>query len=98
MKVRALLTGLLVIACLHTHAVSANRPDMCCFNFYEHKIPVNVITKYETTRSECPKAGVIFTTRKRARICADPHRNWVKEAMKKNIDRANKTCCVSCFV
>ncbi|XP_076829518.1 C-C motif chemokine 4 homolog [Brachyhypopomus gauderio] len=82
---KLLLVSLLVVACLRTCAlgINANGPDICCFSFYEHRIPVNAITTYETTRSECPKPGVVFTTKKAARMCADPGLTWVREAMKK---------------
>uniref|UniRef100_A0A4W4EUS5 C-C motif chemokine n=1 Tax=Electrophorus electricus TaxID=8005 RepID=A0A4W4EUS5_ELEEL len=75
-QVEMLLLSLLNIS------LSANGHVMCCFDFHDSKIPVNFITKYEPTSSECPKAGVVFTTKKPARICANPHLNWVKEAMK----------------
>ncbi|KAL7880899.1 hypothetical protein SRHO_G00031530 [Serrasalmus rhombeus] len=84
---RSLLLGLLVIIYLQSGAVGQNSksPKKCCFSFYTGPIPVAVISQYEETKPDCPKAGVIFTTKK-GLVCADPSVGWVKRA-KDIIDR-----------
>uniref|UniRef100_A0A3B4E6J6 Chemokine (C-C motif) ligand 36, duplicate 1 n=1 Tax=Pygocentrus nattereri TaxID=42514 RepID=A0A3B4E6J6_PYGNA len=56
-------------------------PEECCFNFFKKPVPVRSIVSYEETRDDCPKAGVIFITKKAARICVDPGFKWVKRAI-----------------
>ncbi|XP_036416403.1 C-C motif chemokine 4 homolog isoform X2 [Colossoma macropomum] len=82
---RSLLLGLLVILYLQSCAVGqhVNAPEECCFTFYPRRIPVAVISKFEETRAECPKPGLIFTTVKGARVCADPDSMWVQKALNK---------------
>ncbi|XP_036416399.1 C-C motif chemokine 4 homolog [Colossoma macropomum] len=63
-------------------------PEKCCFSFYTRPIPVAVISKYEETSNNCPRAGVVFTTRRGYRVCTDPSFKWVKETMDK-IDGPN---------
>ncbi|KAI4874768.1 hypothetical protein NFI96_023551 [Prochilodus magdalenae] len=79
----ALLLGLLVVICLQSFAAANNgkSPEECCFNFYSKAIPVRSIVSYEETRSDCPKAGFVFITKKSARICVDPGFKWVKRAI-----------------
>ncbi|KAL7880893.1 hypothetical protein SRHO_G00031470 [Serrasalmus rhombeus] len=79
----ALLLGLLVVTCLQSFAAGNNgkSPEECCFNFFNKPVPVRSIVSYEETRDDCPKAGVVFITKKAARICADPGFKWVKRAI-----------------
>ncbi|KAL7880900.1 hypothetical protein SRHO_G00031540 [Serrasalmus rhombeus] len=83
----SLLLGLLVILYLQSGAVGehVNAPKECCFSFYTRPIPVADISMYEETRHDCPRAGVIFTTKK-GPVCVDPGFRWVKRA-KDIIDR-----------
>lgn len=37
----------------------ANTPDECCFNYYPRKLPINKVTSYMVTRTECNKPGVM---------------------------------------
>ncbi|XP_076829517.1 C-C motif chemokine 4 homolog [Brachyhypopomus gauderio] len=80
---RALLLGLLLVACLQLSVMGNNAkgPQECCFRFFAKPIPVKVIVSYEETRSDCPKAGVIFTVKKGARLCVDPGFKWVQNAI-----------------
>ncbi|KAF4088670.1 hypothetical protein AMELA_G00057570 [Ameiurus melas] len=81
----SLLLVLLVLGCLQsfTESNSANAPGQCCFNFLTYKIPLRFIKEYEQTRSDCTKAGIIFTLNNGRRMCAKPGDQWVKEHMKK---------------
>ncbi|XP_022521249.1 C-C motif chemokine 4 homolog [Astyanax mexicanus] len=78
----ALLT-LLGVICLQSYVTGQNSktPKECCFEFFLKPIPVASITSYEETRPDCPRAGVIFVTKKPARICAHPSFRWAKRAM-----------------
>uniref|UniRef100_A0AAY5F3J8 C-C motif chemokine n=1 Tax=Electrophorus electricus TaxID=8005 RepID=A0AAY5F3J8_ELEEL len=75
------LTLLKQINIFSTTTGCANGHVMCCFDFHDSKIPVNFITKYEPTSSECPKAGVVFTTQKGVYICTHPSFKWVWNAI-----------------
>nr|NP_001187126.1 CC chemokine SCYA104 variant 2 precursor [Ictalurus punctatus]AAT52150.1 CC chemokine SCYA104 variant 2 [Ictalurus punctatus] len=95
---RSLLLVLLGLSCLQsfTMALSASGASLCCFEF--HKIPekkpfpaANVVS-YEETRSDCTIPGVIFTTKKGYRICADPEDDWVKQIIaNKNLAKTPAT-------
>uniref|UniRef100_A0AAR2J626 Chemokine (C-C motif) ligand 36, duplicate 1 n=1 Tax=Pygocentrus nattereri TaxID=42514 RepID=A0AAR2J626_PYGNA len=61
--------------------IDPNTPSKCCFNFYKTAIPMNFIAKYEKTRSDCPNAGVVFTTKRGISLCLKPRVQWVKRAM-----------------
>ncbi|KAI4874767.1 hypothetical protein NFI96_023550, partial [Prochilodus magdalenae] len=76
---QSLLLGLLIITCLQscTEGQSGGAPKECCFSFFAGRIPAAAITKYEETRNDCPRAGVIFTTKKNARVCLDPGVKWL---------------------
>ncbi|KAL6491277.1 hypothetical protein MHYP_G00016220 [Metynnis hypsauchen] len=82
---RSLLLGLLVILCLRSCVVGqhVNEPAECCFTFYTRRIPVAAISKFEETRADCPKPGLIFTTMKGARVCVEPDSVWVQQALNK---------------
>uniref|UniRef100_A0AAR2L0Y3 Chemokine (C-C motif) ligand 36, duplicate 1 n=1 Tax=Pygocentrus nattereri TaxID=42514 RepID=A0AAR2L0Y3_PYGNA len=69
-----------IVACLF-HLIYGKSPEECCFNFFKKPVPVRSIVSYEETRDDCPKAGVIFITKKAARICVDPGFKWVKRAI-----------------
>uniref|UniRef100_A0A8B9GQP3 C-C motif chemokine n=1 Tax=Astyanax mexicanus TaxID=7994 RepID=A0A8B9GQP3_ASTMX len=69
---------LVSLVCLGLYS---NGPKKCCFKFYPRRIPAGRIIKYEVTRSDCPKAGVIFTTWKSRKLCAHKNQSWVQRAM-----------------
>ncbi|XP_066538141.1 C-C motif chemokine 4 homolog [Hoplias malabaricus] len=79
----AFLLGSLVLICLQSYTAghNAKAPEECCFKFYNKPIPIKSISGYEETRFECPKAGVVFITKKGLRICVDPNFKWVKRAI-----------------
>ncbi|KAI5101598.1 C-C motif chemokine 3-like [Silurus meridionalis] len=65
-----------------TTAQSANGAGLCCFEFHKRPIPSMNIAAVQETRFDCTLPGVILTTRKGHRICADPEVDWVTEVMK----------------
>ncbi|KAM9059276.1 C-C motif chemokine 24 [Megaptera novaeangliae] len=61
-------------------------PSSCCISFISKKIPERRVISYQLSNSSvCPKAGVIFTTRKGQRFCGNPKLLWVQRYMK-NLD------------
>ncbi|KAF4088684.1 hypothetical protein AMELA_G00057470 [Ameiurus melas] len=78
---RPLLLVLLGLSCLQsfTMALSANGASECCFEFLKKPLPMANVVSYEETRSDCSVPGVILTTRKNLRVCADPEVDWVKQ-------------------
>ncbi|KAG9274739.1 C-C motif chemokine 8-like [Astyanax mexicanus] len=79
----SLLLGLLVVLCLQScvEGQHMNEPSVCCFSFYKGRIPLQRIMKYETTRSDCTKPGVVFTVWSGKRVCVEPADDWVKQTM-----------------
>ncbi|KAI5610232.1 C-C motif chemokine 3-like, partial [Silurus asotus] len=55
---------------------------LCCFEFHKRPVPAASIVSVEQTRFDCTFPGVIFTTKKGYKICADPEMDWVKEIIK----------------
>ncbi|KAF7216248.1 C-C motif chemokine 3 [Nothobranchius furzeri] len=62
---------------------NANGPDRCCFRFHQTPVNKKFITSYILTDVRCPKAGVIFNTRKNRTLCADPELPWVQSIIAK---------------
>ncbi|XP_008175835.2 mucin-2-like [Chrysemys picta bellii] len=53
-----------------------------CTEFSQNKIPQKLLKTYRKTEPSCPKAAIIFVTRKNREFCADPEASWVKEAVR----------------
>nr|XP_008175835.1 fractalkine-like [Chrysemys picta bellii] len=49
---------------------------------FSQKIPQTLLKTYRETEPSCPKAAIIFVTRKNREFCADPEASWVKEAVR----------------
>ncbi|XP_037670941.1 C-C motif chemokine 24 [Choloepus didactylus] len=85
----AIATGLLLLALwaeLPFLADSVILPSSCCMSFISKKIPEDRIASYQLSNgSVCPRAGVIFTTKKGHKFCGDPKQPWVQRYMK-NLD------------
>ncbi|XP_051536338.1 C-C motif chemokine 4 homolog [Myxocyprinus asiaticus] len=83
------LIGFLVVTCLQSGVMgnNAKTPQECCFKFYERPIPPSKVESYIETKSECPKAGVIFITKKPLRICVNPQLSWVRKIMQQIDER-----------
>ncbi|XP_036604124.1 C-C motif chemokine 22 isoform X2 [Trichosurus vulpecula] len=56
--------------------------SVCCKNFVQFPLPLKALTTFRFTSDPCQKRGVILTTKKNREICADPHKAWVKHAIK----------------
>ncbi|XP_052023821.1 C-C motif chemokine 24 [Apodemus sylvaticus] len=82
------VVSLLLVACtcclFPTDSVTI--PSSCCMSFVSKKIPENRVVSYQLANgSICPKAGVIFITKKGHRICTDPKLPWVQRHIR-NLD------------
>ncbi|XP_045316806.1 C-C motif chemokine 24 [Leopardus geoffroyi] len=83
---------LLLALCAHriAPAGSVTIPSSCCMSFISKKVPESRVVSYQlSSGSLCPKAGVIFTTRKGQKFCGDPEQLWVQTYMK-NLDAKQK--------
>ncbi|KAF5928776.1 C-C motif chemokine 24 [Diceros bicornis minor] len=83
----ATITAGLVLLALCAHHIAAAGavpiPSSCCMSFISKKIPESRVVSYQlSTRSICPMAGVIFTTKKGQKFCGDPKQRWVQRYVK----------------
>ncbi|XP_066569968.1 C-C motif chemokine 4 homolog [Amia ocellicauda] len=68
---------LLLCALYPTSATRAsNTPDLCCFRFYDGRIPLAQVVSFNRTDSGCPTEAVIFLTRKHKQICMEASNKW----------------------
>ncbi|KAF4088681.1 hypothetical protein AMELA_G00057440 [Ameiurus melas] len=91
---RPLLLVLLGLSCLQsfTMAMSANGASECCFEFHKRPFPMANVVFYKETRFDCTLPGVILTTKRGYRICADPEVDWVKQIIaNKDLDKTLTT-------
>ncbi|XP_007938450.1 C-C motif chemokine 24 [Orycteropus afer afer] len=88
-----LIASLVLLAlCAHhiSPAGSVAIPSSCCMSFISKKVPEGRVVNYQlSSASVCPKAGVIFTTKKGQKFCGDPKQQWVQR-YKKNLDAKRK--------
>ncbi|EDL19362.1 C-C motif chemokine 24 isoform X1 [Mus musculus] len=82
-----IVAGLLLLvacACCIFPIDSVTIPSSCCTSFISKKIPENRVVSYQLANgSICPKAGVIFITKKGHKICTDPKLLWVQRHIQK---------------
>ncbi|XP_051017277.1 C-C motif chemokine 24 [Acomys russatus] len=67
-------------------------PSSCCMSFVAKKIPENRVISYQlASGSVCPKAGVIFITKKGYKLCGDPKLPWVQKYIRNLDAKRNRT-------
>ncbi|XP_031710373.1 eotaxin-like [Anarrhichthys ocellatus] len=64
--------------------VLSDSSPICCRQYQENLIPVKFLKCYKIQKvtDHCNIKAIIFKTLKNRLLCADPEREWVKEAMK----------------
>lgn len=92
MQVPVMLLGLLfTVAGWSIHVLAqpdaVNAPLTCCYSFTSKMIPMSRLESYKRiTSSRCPKEAVVFVTKLKREVCADPKKEWVQTYIK-NLDR-----------
>ncbi|XP_004587252.2 C-C motif chemokine 24 [Ochotona princeps] len=85
--------SLLLLALVAGHISRAGSvviPASCCMSFATTKIPRSRVVGYQLSNgSMCPRAGVIFLTKKGLKLCGDPRQPWVQSYIK-NLDAKRK--------
>ncbi|XP_004684530.1 PREDICTED: C-C motif chemokine 5 [Condylura cristata] len=51
----------------------------CCFASTKRIVPRTHVQEYFYTSSKCPMPAVVFVTRKKRQICANPETTWVQD-------------------
>ncbi|XP_074046487.1 C-C motif chemokine 5-like [Macrotis lagotis] len=79
MKVFAVVSIHFLLAILYSPASSIHASDTtpCCFFFTSPLPPQFYILDYYYTSSRCANVGVIFITKKKRQLCANPKKRWV---------------------
>ncbi|XP_013812148.1 C-C motif chemokine 5-like [Apteryx mantelli] len=82
MNISAVSLSIILIAALFSQASSGPigaDTTVCCFSYALRKLPQSHVKDYFYTSSKCPQPAVVFITRKKQQVCANPDARWVKE-------------------
>uniref|UniRef100_A0A8C6ZKJ9 C-C motif chemokine 3-like n=1 Tax=Nothoprocta perdicaria TaxID=30464 RepID=A0A8C6ZKJ9_NOTPE len=78
MKVLVAALAALLLAALCAQAHLDGVPTSCCLSYHSRPVPRGLIASAYVTSSSCTQPGVIFVTKKKQEICADPQAPWVR--------------------
>ncbi|NXQ96714.1 CCL14 protein, partial [Sagittarius serpentarius] len=56
-------------------------PSECCFTYIKHPVRLANLKNFYTTPKECFCPGIVFETRNRTKVCANPEVTWVERAV-----------------
>ncbi|RLW01252.1 hypothetical protein DV515_00008128 [Chloebia gouldiae] len=57
-------------------------PVECCFDYVKRVVRLENLVGFYSTSRECFFQAIVFDTKKKAKICANPEENWVKRAVR----------------
>ncbi|NXQ21984.1 CCL3 protein, partial [Peucedramus taeniatus] len=57
-------------------------PAECCFDHIKGILRVDILVDSYSTHSECFLPAIVFETKKRVKVCANPEEKWVKRAIR----------------
>ncbi|XP_051853563.1 C-C motif chemokine 3-like [Antechinus flavipes] len=58
--------------------LSPTDPGNCCFRYVSIQIPRKLVIRSYETNSQCSQPGVVFVTKMKREICANPNDAWVQ--------------------
>ncbi|NWW00437.1 CCL5 protein, partial [Machaerirhynchus nigripectus] len=82
MNTSTLCLSIVLVAALFSQAFPAplgSDTTPCCFSYTSRKLPQSHVQEYFYTSSKCSQPAVVFVTRKKREVCANPDARWVKE-------------------
>ncbi|XP_077617432.1 C-C motif chemokine 20 isoform X2 [Crocuta crocuta] len=79
-----LLAALMSVLLLHLCSKSEASSFDCCLRYTDHVLHPRFIVGFtqQLSNEACDINAIIFYTRKRLAVCADPKKNWVKQAVR----------------
>ncbi|XP_072790558.1 C-C motif chemokine 5-like [Taeniopygia guttata] len=57
-------------------------PAECCFDYVKGVLRLEILVGFYSTSKECFLPAIVFDTKKKAKICANPEEKWVKRAVR----------------
>ncbi|XP_039113530.1 C-C motif chemokine 20 isoform X2 [Hyaena hyaena] len=87
-----LLAALMSVLLLHLCSKSEASSFDCCLRYTDHVLHPRFIVGFtqQLSNEACDINAIIFYTRKRLAVCADPKKNWVKQAVRILSQRVKK--------
>ncbi|XP_004868060.1 C-C motif chemokine 20 isoform X1 [Heterocephalus glaber] len=79
------LAALMSVLLLHLSSKSEAASSFdCCLKYTQHVIPTSFIVGFtqQLANEACDINAIIFHTKRRLSVCANPKQNWVKKAVR----------------